>query len=106
MNPYNERTVMVSNEIIIPDNKIDFIVRMGIKAFAEDCFLPCAHPGEVFEDWAERAIKYADLPDDWTRDQYRKMVTPLMPELFDEAVRRDREMREVIASWKEEDDAE
>lgn len=101
MNPYNERTVMMANDIIIPDNKIDFIVRLGIKAFAEDCFLPCARPDESFDDWKEKAIRYADLPDDWNREQYRKMVTPLLPELFEEAVRRDLEMREVIASWKE-----
>ena len=103
---YDARMVWVKGEPIIPNDKYDQIIKYGIKAFAEEAFLPCAHPGEDFEAWKERAIKYADLPDDWTRDQYRKMVAPLMPELFEEAVRRDREMREIIASWKEEDYAE
>lgn len=103
-NVYNERICWVPSDIVIPNDKMDFIVRKGIKAFAEDCFLPCASQDESFEDWAERAIRYADIPDDWTREQYRKMVSPLLPELHREALKRDMMMLHVIESWKENDD--
>ena len=105
-NLYDGRIQWVPSDIVIPNDKMDFIVRLGIKAFAENCFLPCAHEDEPFEQWQELAIRYADLPDDWNRDQYRKMVTPLLPELYKEAQERDQLMREVLESWKEEEDAE
>lgn len=103
---YDEKRVWVPSEPMIPNDKYDFIIKRGLKAFAEDCGLPIIWDTDDFETWKDRTIKWAEVPDDWSREQYRKAVEPLMPELFKEAIERERLLKEFLEQRKEEKEAD
>lgn len=103
---YDDKCVLFPPEPVIPNEKYDFIIRRGLKAFAEDCGLPIIWDTDDFEAWKDRTIKWAEVPDDWSREQYRKAVEPLMPELFEEAIERERLLKEFLEQRKEEKEAE
>ena len=103
---YDEKRVWIPAEPVIPNDKYDFIIRLGLKAFAKDCGLTIVWDTDNFEAWKERVIKWADVPDDWSREQYRKAVEPLMPELYEDALESQRQLRDFIANRAEREAAE
>ena len=100
---YDEKRVWVPAEPVIPNDKYDFIIRRGIKAFAREC-CPCWNCRKPLDEYVDYCIKWLKVPDDWSKEQVIKAIAPVLPEIHAEENekldRADEMSRELNKKWK------
>ena len=101
---YDEKRVWIpKSEAVIPEDKYGYILEMGIKAFAREC-CPCWNCGKEIGEYVDYCIRYAKVPDDWSKEQFIKAVAPFLPEIYQEEKERQKRAekmsRELNKKWK------